>query len=350
MRIVEVYRGNEVESWHSGSIAVVDSKGIVHAWCGDLATRTFIRSAAKPFQILPLLAAGARDELELECEDIALICGSHGGEPRHVSRAAALLRKGDFDEDDLLCGAHMPFDRNAAQELRQNGEQPGALHNNCSGKHAGMLLASRLLDLPTTEYLDPRHDLQQEIAEILGAFAGASPASMGIAIDGCGVPTWHMSLYRAALAYARLAATARGAPGALTELEEDAAQVFRSMTTAPAFVAGNWSITTPLMEAFAGQLVAKEGAEGFYAMAFTPERAAAIPGLNLGGAALGLAIKIDDGSMGRGRDPVIVSLLGQLGCGEIRTPLIESYGTRIVRNVAGREVGYAKPVFTLQHV
>ena len=349
-RLVDVYRGSEIESWHSGAVVVVDSTGVLHAWTGEIGTASFVRSAAKPFQILPLLAAGGRAEFDLTRDEIALICGSHGGEPVHVSTAAALLRKGDFDEDDLACGAHMPFDSRSAHEMRQSGESPGALHNNCSGKHAGMLLACRLLDHSPADYLEPSHPLQQEIAEILGAMSGLAPASMPVAVDGCGVPTWYMSLYRAALAYARLAATAAAAPGGMPELEEEAAEVFRSMTASPSFVAGQWSITTPLMEAFQGDLLAKEGAEGFYAMAVTPRRARTLAGIRSSSEprALGIAIKIADGSMGRARDPVVISVLRQLGCDEVSSPLLETYGRRILRNVAGRETGYAEASFTLQ--
>ncbi|PYQ28487.1 MAG: asparaginase, partial [Acidobacteria bacterium] len=137
--LANVYRGEYVESFHSGSIAVVDSAGRLLAFAGDPASVTCIRSAAKPFQAIPLLEYGAIDEYELTGEEIALTCASHGGEPLHVSTAAALLRKGDFDEEDLLCGAHPPYDEKAAAELRASGEAPSPLHNNCSGKHAGML-------------------------------------------------------------------------------------------------------------------------------------------------------------------------------------------------------------------
>src|SRR5438445_2643640 len=199
-----VYRGEYVESIHSGSIAVVDSLGRLLAFAGDPSAVTSIRSAAKPFQAIPLLEYGGIEEYELSGEEIALTCASHGGEPVHVATAAALLRKGELDEEDLLCGAHVPYDEKAAAELRASGEEPSPLHNNCSGKHAGMLLATQLMDIPSANYIDAKHVLQQEILETVAQFTGLEPEQIPTATDGCGVPAFFLSLHRAAYAYARL--------------------------------------------------------------------------------------------------------------------------------------------------
>src|SRR6266550_6337300 len=173
--LAHAYRGAHVESFHTGSIAVVDSLGRLLAFAGDPALRTCLRSAAKPFQAIPLIEYGGVEEFDLSGEEIALTCASHGGEPLHVSTAAALLRKGEFDESDLLCGAHVPYDEKAAAELRASGEEPSPLHNNCSGKHAGMLLATQLMDIPSSRYIDPDHPLQVLIRSTLAGFAGLQP-------------------------------------------------------------------------------------------------------------------------------------------------------------------------------
>lgn len=348
-RLVDVYRGNRVESSHLGAVAVVDSAGVLRAYAGAPDLSTFLRSAAKPFQTLALLSIDGAEEYDLSQEEIATITASHGGEPRHVATAAALLRKGDFDEGDLLCGTHPPFDSATARELKLAGEEPGPLHNNCSGKHAGMLLGARLLDLPTGDYIASDHPMQRRAAELLAAYAGLPGESIDSAIDGCGVPTWYLSLYRTALAYARLAATAFGVEGSMPGHAEHASDVFRSMAGSAGFVAGSWSITSPLMEAFGGTLIAKDGAEGFYAMAITPDRADDLPALagQSSGRALGIAIKVLDGSMSRGRDPVILRTLESLGCHETRDPAFESYRRRTIRNVAGREAGHTEAAFEL---
>jgi L-asparaginase II len=348
--LTSVYRGSYVESVHRGSIAVVDSLGRLLAFAGDPALHTCLRSSAKPFQAIPLLEYGGIDEFDLTGEEIALTCASHGGEPVHVATAAALLRKGELDEEDLLCGAHFPFDDKAAADLRASGEFPSPLHNNCSGKHAGMLLATQVMDVPGADYTAIDHPLQGMIREILGEFAGVEKDEIAHAIDGCGVPAFFLPLYRSAYAYARLMASAEGAaaPGMLARYLESSAHIVEAMTAFPHYVAGNWSMTTPLMAAFGGGLLAKEGGEGFYAMALAPalrgELASSLPAAD--DAAIGIAIKIDDGSMDRGRNPVILRLLDLLGL-DVGTDL-QGWRRPLLHNHAGDLIGEVRAEFDLE--
>jgi len=342
VKLANVYRGAEIESFHSGSIAVVDARGRLLALAGDPQLRTSIRSAAKPFQGIPLLEYGGIDEYGLTGEEIALTCASHGGEPMHVSTAAALLRKGEFDESDLLCGAHIPYDEKAAAELRASGEPPSVLHNNCSGKHAGMLLATEVMDVPAADYIDAAHPLQVLMRTTLADFAGLQPDEIPIAVDGCGVPAFYLSLFRAAFAYARLMETAAGK--GLERYEESASRVVESMTSFPQYVAGAWSMTTPLMEAFHGSLLAKEGAEGFYAMGVAQSL---VPELS-DDCAIGVALKINDGSMGRGRNPVIIRTLDLLGLDTASRPELQRYREWPLRNVVGTLVGEVRAEFELE--
>ncbi|MBV9495804.1 MAG: asparaginase [Acidobacteria bacterium] len=341
--LANVYRGGHLESFHSGSIAVVDARGRLLASVGDPSFRTCLRSAAKPFQAIPLLEYGGVQEFDLSPEEVALTCASHGGEPIHVSTAAALLRKGELDESDLLCGAHMPYDEKAAAELRAAGEAPSALHNNCSGKHAGMLLATQAMDLPAARYIDPDHPLQETIRSTLADFAGVEPDEIPIAIDGCGVPAFTLSLYRAAFAYARLMAPEE-------RYTESAGQVVAAMTGHPEYVAGKWSMTTPLMQAFDGELLAKEGAEGFYAMALSPALLGELTDkLRLvDDAPIGVALKIADGSMTRGRNPVVMRTLELLGLDVVTPPALQRYREWPLRNVAGNLVGEVRAEFELE--
>ena len=350
--LVNVYRGDLLESFHSGSIAVVDSTGHLLAFAGDPSITCFLRSASKPFQAIPLLQVGGEQEFDLSAEEIALTCASHGGEPIHVSTAAALLRKGEFDESDLQCGVHIPYDEKAAAELRQSGEPPSVLQNNCSGKHAGMLLASRLMDAPIQTYTDPSHPLQVEILKTLADFAGLGPEEIPYAVDGCGVPSYALPLYRAALAYARLMDTAVTSPASapLSRYAESARLITAAMTAHPEYVAGAWSITTPLMEAMDGQLVAKEGADGFYSMGMFPELARELQQFTdvAEGASVGIAIKVADGSMDRGRNPAILRTLELLGLNPAESPLLARYYDSSLRNAAGRIVGQVKAEFELK--
>jgi L-asparaginase II len=349
--LVNVLRGDRIESVHSGSVAVVDARGRLVAYAGDPGHSSFLRSSAKPFQILPFLAEGGADEFDLTGEEIALICASHGGETRHVATAAAILRKGEFDETDLLCGAHAPLEERAAAELRLSGAEPSPLHNNCSGKHAGMLLYCEMLDVSTESYLDRDHPIQVDILNTLASFTWLEPEEIPLAVDGCGVPTFHLSVYRAALAWARLAATglAMDEPRSVPDVAPHARLVLDSMTRHPYYVAGGWSITTPLIESFEGDLVGKEGAEGFYGMAVFPPlgRAGSRPELFEEGP-LGIAIKIADGTMARARDPVIIETLRQLGIDSSDKERLQGFARPTVKNVAGLVVGAIEPAFSLE--
>jgi L-asparaginase II len=351
-RLATVHRGMEVESVHTGSIAVVDAHGRLLAFAGDPSLRVCLRSAAKPFQAIPLLEYGGQEEYDLSGEELALTCGSHGGETVHVGTAAALLRKGELDEEDLLCGAHPPFDEKAAADLRAAGEEPSPLHNNCSGKHAGMLLATQVMDLPSARYIDPGHPLQKVMRSTLADFAGLSADEIPVAIDGCGVSAFFLSLYRTAFAYARLMASgeATAAPGALDRYTSSAGSVVRAMTNFPYYVGGNWTMTTPLMQAFGGELVAKEGAEGLYVMALAPSLHDELTGrLGLADdAAVGIALKIDDGSMLRGRNPVIIRTLEALGIDVGARPELQRYRNWPLRNWSGTLVGEVRAEFDLE--
>ena len=156
---------------------------------------------------------------------------------RHDRRGAA--HRGRLREEDLLCGAHVPYDEKAAADLRASGEQPSPLHNNCSGKHAGMLLATQAMDVPSAGYIGADHPLQTIVRTTLADFADVEAQEIPIAVDGCGVPAFFLSLHRLAYAYARLMATSEGAAGALDRFENSAGHVIEAMTAFPHFVAGN---------------------------------------------------------------------------------------------------------------
>jgi len=353
-RLANVYRGAQIESFHTGSVAVVDALGHLLAYVGDPGLRTCLRSAAKPFQAIPLLEYGGIDEYELTGEEIALTCASHAGEPAHVSTAAALLRKGEFDEDDLLCGAHWPYDEKSANDLRVAGEQPSPLHNNCSGKHAGMLLGTQLMDVPSSRYIDPDHPTQVLMRSTVADFSGLDPEEIPIGIDGCGVPAFFLSLHRTAYAYARLMASSEGAgaPGALERYAGSASHVVEAMTTFPYYVAGGASITTPLMEAFGGEVLGKEGDEGFYAMAISPSLQSEFTDrLKVSeDVAVGIAIKVHDGTADRARYPAILRTLEALGIDVSARHGLQKFRQREIRNHAGTLVGDVRAEFELEFV
>jgi L-asparaginase II len=317
-------------------VAAVTPEGRLVAFQGDPAVATFLRSAAKPFQCVPLLLAGAAERYGLDDADLALTCASHGGTPAHVRRAADLLARGGFGIEHLLCGAHWPLDAQAAEELRREGGQPTPLHNNCSGKHAGMLLACRMLDLPTEDYLAADHPWQRRILGHVADFCAVPAEEIGLAVDGCGVPTFHMTLAAAARGYAALAhpEAAGLAAGAATA----AATVVRAMTGAPEMVAGPGRFTTRLMAATRGRVLAKEGAEGFYGLAVR------------GPVALGIAVKIADGGE-RCRDGVVLDVLRQLGClAGAELEELRDLHSPPLHNHRGVRVGEVRPEVDLEEV
>lgn len=327
-------RAGHPESWHFAAAAVVTPQGRTVARLGDPLVEVFLRSGAKPFQAMPFVLAGGCDHFDLEPADLALMCASHGGTGDQVERTARLLARGGFAADQLLCGPHLPLDGPAAEELRQRGEEPTRLHNNCSGKHAGLLLACRLLDLPLTDYLSPDHPLQERILAELRAFSGIPIQPIETAVDGCGAPTYRLSLAAAARAYAALADPAGAG---LDEARCRAANlVVAAMTGTPELVAGPGRFTTRLMEVSRGRVLGKEGADGFYAVAVR------------GPVALGLALKIADGTE-LCRDGVVLAALRQIGSlSAEELAELEEFHRRPIHNWSGQQVGELAPDLELQ--
>jgi L-asparaginase II len=307
----------------------VDERGRLLAHCGDAETPVYVRSAAKPFQAMPLLLAGGEKKFGLGDAEIALMCASHGGEPRHVQQTRKILRRGGFRPDDLACGAHSPMHEASARELVRRGEKPSALHNNCSGKHAGLLLACRALGLPHEGYTDPGHTLQRRIRTLVARYADIPEARITVAVDGCNLPVFRLPLSALAGSYARLMAGRLPAEDPAAAAAR--ARIVRALTKQPFMVAGTGRFTTDFLAAGRGRWIGKEGAEGVYAVGLRP--------VARGGKATGLAFKIEDGSA-RPRDAVTLAALERLGALplEIRRALA-SYAEPPIQNALGLDVG-----------
>lgn len=323
--LARVERGGRCESWHLGAASVVTPGGETVARAGDPTVATYIRSAAKPFQALPLVEGGGLAAFDLDAADLAIVCASHSGRPEHVERVAALLARAGLSPEQLACGVHWPYDAEARRTLREAGERPTVLHNNCSGKHTGMLMACKLAGWPLESYLDPEHPLQQMISRAVAELIGVTAEEIEMAVDGCGAPCFYMSLNQAARAYAALAdpeLAGCGAPRA-----EALRRIAEAMASAPAMIAGAGEFTTRLIEVTGGRVIGKEGAEGFYALAIR------------GPVALGAAFKIADGG-DRARPGAALELLRQLGSlAESEMEKLRSYYAPEVRNRGGVAVG-----------
>ncbi|HEU5131664.1 MAG TPA: asparaginase, partial [Pyrinomonadaceae bacterium] len=202
--LVEVTRGSITESRHRGHIVVVDPDGNIVASLGAPEYVTYLRSSAKPFQALPLLTSGAAEKFGFTDREVALACGSHNGEPIHTEIAASMLQKIGLGIEALHCGAHEPYGAEAALELRTRGEQPNALHNNCSGKHVGMLATALHLGASIDNYESAENPVQKAIADAVSQFSGVEVTDMAVGVDGCAVPAFGITMKAMALAYARL--------------------------------------------------------------------------------------------------------------------------------------------------
>src|SRR4030095_3083113 len=229
--LVEVTRGSLVESRHRGFIAVGDASGAVVTSLGDIKTPAWFRSAAKPFQTIPIITSGAAARYGLTPRELALITGSHSGESAHLETVLSILNKIALDESALKCGAHMPFDDASARRIRAEQREPRALHNNCSGKHAGMLAVAKHVGAPLDNYLDPDHPIQRRIRTTLARFADVTVDEIKVAVDGCGAPVFGLSVEAMARSYARLAGAGRA--GIEPEMAEAAGAVVRAMIEYP---------------------------------------------------------------------------------------------------------------------
>ena len=314
---VVVRRGDRVESTHCVAYAVADADGTVLHEQGDARRPVFPRSAVKPLQALPLVESGAARRFAVSEQELALACASHGGEPMHTERVAAWLARIGLEPSALECGAHLPTHEPTARRLIERREPPSPLHNNCSGKHAGMLTLALHLGAPIAGYIAPDHPVQQRIGALLAAMSGASLPPP--AIDGCGIPTWPLPLAGLAVAMARFADPGAGASGRA----EACARIRAAMAAHPLLVAGSGRACSLIMAA-APHVLIKTGAEGVYVAAL-PDRK------------LGLALKVADGA-GRAAVVALLALLaglgaldpGAAGLGDLAAPQLRNHAGRLV--------------------
>jgi L-asparaginase II len=328
--LVEIVRSEFVEAVHRGSIAVTDASGSVVAGIGDLQERAFLRSGAKPFQAMPAVLMGGIERFGITARELAVLCASHTGEPRHVAAVRSVLHKIGLDEGALQCGVHPPLNPEVAADRWRRRLEPTSICNNCSGAHAGMLLACVAAGWSIDNYGDPDHPLQAHIRRILTEFSGAEEEEMDEAVDNCAVPTFRLPLARAAIAFARLASGLNIS----IEVRRAAGVIRRAMSTYPEMVGGEHRLDSDLMRVAAGDIVAKGGAGGFQ-------------GIGHAGRGIGLALKVSDGAPGAATSATMraISDLALLNPAELQH--LEAYREPAVLNMRGEIVGRMRPVFDL---
>ncbi|TPQ49095.1 asparaginase [Prosthecomicrobium hirschii] len=322
--LVEVLRGSLVESAHRASVVVSDAEGRVRLGLGDTARAVFPRSAVKIVQALPLVESGAADAYGFGAQDLALAAASHNGEDWHVATAAAMLARAHRSEADLECGAHWPARQEDCGRLHVAGLKPGALHNNCSGKHAGFVCYACHAGIDPKGYTAVDHPVQQAAKAALEDVFGTVLGAESCGIDGCSIPTWAIPLDRLATGMARLATGQGLAPGRAAA----ARRIMEASIAEPFMVAGTKRFCTDFMTALGGVAYAKTGAEGVFC--------AAIPSLGLG-----IAVKCDDGAS-RAAEVVVATVIAAL-LGRSDAPELERFLRPVLTNWNRMTVGGLRP-------
>jgi L-asparaginase II len=328
---VESVRGDTLDTIHRVVAAVCRADGSLIARSGDPEQVVIMRSAAKPFQALPLAADGVMERYAVSPAELALACASHNSEVRQVELVTGLLRRIGCRADDLACGAHRALARDFTVPPPEGGDrpalaEPSRLASNCSGKHTGMLALARHHGWPTDGYHRSGHPVQQRVKRALATYADLPEQEIGEGVDGCGVVAFSLPLSRMAQAFARLGAD-EGAP---------ARTVVAAMTGHPELVAGQWRLDTELMQAYAGRLLVKVGAEGVYGAALIDR-------------GIGVALKVVDGH-GRAAMAALMAVLGQAGLDPLPPAGLRRFAEPMLLNTRGEHVGLMRPAGALESV
>jgi L-asparaginase II len=328
--MVEVWRGQMVESRHYGHVAVADTDGGLVYHLGNSDKKVFLRSSAKPLQTMAVVMSGAADRFGMTSADLAIATASHTAEPVHLRQVEHLLSLVGRSVQDLQCGAHPPGDIEAAEALRRLGEQPSALHNNCSGKHAAMLGVAEALGGDSARYLDPAAPGQRLVRSIVSRMCSVPEEEIAVAIDGCSAPVFGVPLRAAAVGYARLA-NPQDLPD---DLRTAAARVRDAMLEHPYLIAGRGQVGVDIMRVGHGRLVAKTGAEAVFGVGDVTR-------------GQGLVLKLDDGQT-RGVAPALIESLRQAGfLSDAEAMECGRWQGGAQRNFGGLEVGRVSANFRL---
>ena len=323
---VEVTRGGMVESVHRVTAAVVDADGrAVSSW-GDVDRLVYGRSAIKPIQALPVLESGAAEAKGLDDAEVTLCCASHSGEPMHVDRVVAWLGRMGLSADDLECGPQMPGHEPSARSLIQAGTAPTRAHNNCSGKHSGMLTTAVHLGEPTKGYTGDDHPVQKRLKTVMAEMSGCDLSGVPTGYDGCGIPVYGVPLKGLATAMARFADPSGLSAGRRAAVERIVAACARH----PLLIGGTDRFNSTILAETGTRCLLKSGAEGVFAASAIDK-------------GLGICVKVDDGT-GRAAQVAIGAILVHLGVldADAQRRLANAL-TPPIRNWAGRLVGVVRP-------
>jgi len=322
---IELVRGTIVESRHRVHAAVVDAGGKLVASAGDPDYVTFWRSAAKPFQAMPIVADGAAEHFGLTQQELALTCASHSSEQSQVELVRECLKKIDCTERDLMCGPHTPLSEAVAKDYQTRGLRLTAVYSNCSGKHTGMLAQAKHHGWATEGYVRPEHPVQRRCLAEVSRWTAVPEQQIGVAVDGCGVACFALPIRNMAKAYSRLGIGDSGlgiGDGAdQSRIPNPQSQIVEAMLRHPELIAGEGRPCTEMMRAHPNRVITKIGADGVYSALLVQE-------------GLGVSLKIEDGH-GPASILAIVSILEELGL----RPMPASLRDKPMTNSRGETVG-----------
>lgn len=327
--LVEEYREGVLENVHYGAVTVVDEKGAVIYQAGNPAHMTFLRSAAKPFQAIPVMKRRINAVYGLEGKEAALFAASHRGEAFHIEALESIMRKTGIDEEILHCCSTYPLNEDAKAARHQALEAKRRVFHNCSGKHLGMIGLSKHMGWDERSYYQMEHPVQQEILDTLAYMAEVSVSSIPVGVDGCGLPVHALPLDKIALLYLKLACTDLIADA---ETADAAARMAKLMNEYPDMVADTKFVCSALLKDI--NLSAKGGAKGVYGIGLRKER-------------LGISFKVSDGSE-QVWPCIIASILERIGYDNLATiERLYKLVPNVIVNDGGTIVGERKAVFIL---
>lgn len=329
--LVNTYRGGLVDLVTTGTAVVSDASGKILYSIGNPKEVSYARSSAKLMQAVVPVMTGAADAYGLNEQEVSQMAASHSGEQIHVDTVLSILKKAGIPESALQCGAHYPFKEDVTEAMKKRGEAPRDVHNNCSGKHAGMLITTKFMGEDLDSYYKPEHPHQKRILKVIGDICGYDPEKIILGLDGCGVPVHAMPIQNFAYGMARL-----GTPETLPEeYRKSAGRVVNAVMHYPLNTSGSDRIDYKIISRYPGKIVVKSGANGYFAGC-------------LPGEGIGFAIKTHDG-ISEMRNIVLVELLYQIGV--IPDNDLEYFSAERhvkVYNHKNELAGYSEPAFRLK--
>lgn len=306
--LIEINRGNTLENIHSGWICVLNNNKKIIYKRGNISDYAFLRSTAKPIQAIPLL----KSDVKVSAKELAIICGSHTGSPKHLDVLKNFIKKNNLNIKDLKCGTHPPTDEIERRNLILRSENPIVLHNNCSGKHLGMLLSCKKNHYSLQDYLNPSHPLQKSILASIKELSETK--NILLATDGCSLPTFALPILNIGLLFSNFTS------------DKQYNEIIKAMSLNPFYTGGKNQIDTAIMTVSKGKLISKVGADGIIITSYKGNS---------------LIVKIADGSP-KIRSFVTLRMLTKLGWlkeDEIKNSILKNIYNGNITNIAGKMVG-----------